>query len=325
MVNEEFKSYKPVHTQQELIDLTQSVMGAKVKTIGRQDLGEINAVYFVDLDNGEQCVVRVSPKERDFNTFETEAWAFKKSKGVGVPTPEVLVVDTTLSRFPEAFMITKRIDGLGGDKSWSEESEEVSLIRQLGHYLSLIHSIKAHGFERHPHVKEGELVGKYSSQWESLSADLNQSWWGDIIVREGLLSQEKVDKYKKMLENNSGIFDLPNASLVHGDPSIKNSIVKDGKIVGILDMENCIAGDPIQDFAWYHFWTEGAEPYFTALKDGYDNKALFDDKFMKKLYLYQLYLGQSVLGYYHTRNNQDGIVFVQRRLPIIESELEKIK
>lgn len=323
MTAEEFKSYKPAHTKEEVVQLTESVLGHKVQNLDRKDLGEVNAVYFADLEDGEQCVVRIAPKERDWNTFTSEAWAFKKSREMGVPTPEVMAIDVSMSRFPEAFMITRRIKGVSGDTAHSTE-EGVALLKQLGHYLSLIHQVKLKGFGRHPEVQREELVGKYNSLWESLSSDLYVPWWGETIVKEGLLSQEKVNKYLQMLEDNKDLFDLPQASLVHGDPSLKNSIVDGDKITGIVDMENCMASDPIQDFAWHHFWTEGAEPYFTALKDGYDNKALFDDNFMKKLYLYQLYLGQSVLGYYYTRNNQDGIVFVQRRLPVIEKELESL-
>lgn len=318
-MGEEFKSYKPVHTKEEVIQLTEFVLGRKVQSLDRQDLGEINAVYFIDMDNGQQCVVRISPKERNYNKFFAEAWAFKKCHEVGVPTPEVLAVDVSLSRFPEAFMITRRIKGISGSKAYSTEDEKLALLKQLGHYLSLIHKIKVKGFARHPEVQGDELVGKYSTLWESLKADLDSR--EEILIEQYLLPKEKIEKYKKMFEDNKELFDLKSASLVHGDMSLKNSIVDGSKIVGVVDMEDCMAYDPVQDFAWQHFFMEGNESYFSALKEGYDNKELFDGNFMKKLYLYQLYMAQSLLSYYYTRGNQEGMEFVKRRLSIIESEL----
>src|SRR3989344_7386667 len=130
MSEEEFKSYKQAHTNQEVIELTETVLGRKVKSLDRKNLGEINAVYFADMEGGPECVIRISPKERDYNTFLQEAWAFGGCRTVSVPTPEVLAVDVSLAQFPEAYMITKRIRGISGEKAEFTDEQKIDVLKQ---------------------------------------------------------------------------------------------------------------------------------------------------------------------------------------------------
>ncbi|HVZ12377.1 MAG TPA: phosphotransferase [Patescibacteria group bacterium] len=325
MSNSGFKSYKPSHVDDDVKGLVEKIVKSKVRLLERQDLGEVNAVYFIKTEDGQECVVRVAPEERGGNSFRIETLAFNMCRKVGVPTPEVIALDDSLEIFPEAFMITKKIDGTAGHQSWSTDAEGASLIKQLGHFLSLIHGIKLDGFGREPQVKNGQLVGKFNSQWESLVSDLDAPWREEVLVGKGLLSDEKVQKYRRLFDENKKLFDLPHASLLHGDASLKNTIVKDRRIVGIVDMENCMVGDPVQDIAWHHFWTQGAEPFFSALKEGYDNKEIFEGDFMKKMYLYELFFAQSILGYYDSRSNPEMVKTLQAKIGEIETSFESIK
>lgn len=319
-----FKSYKPVHSLRQITGLTEKVLGSKVESIQRKDLGEINVVYFATLANGLECVIRVSPKEREYNAFALEAWAFKKCREVGVPTPDVLAVDTSPKDFPEPYLITKKIPGLPGDQANLTEDEKLEILYQLGHYLSLIHTIKVSGFGRMEEQNK-KFVGKHRSLWEYIRYQLESGWWLDSILSGGLLPKEKLDEIKTKFEENKSLFEIESASLNHGDVSFKNIIVEGAKITGIVDMENALVTDPTFDFCYFHFWSKGKEPYFSCLKDGYDNKSLFDNKFMKKLYFYQLLLALSLLAYYNKRGRRGAFDFVYQRIPVIESELDVSK
>jgi len=143
---------------------------------------------------------------------------------------------------------------------------------------------------------------------------------GGFVVE---LSQQNPDQQKQLkdlFDRNRSLFDLPSASIVHGDLSagFKNMLILNKSISGIVDMEGVKANDPIDEFAYYHFWTGWTEKDFEALKDGYGNKALFDDTFMKKLYLYNLLRAHLLKAYYHSRGNESGLSYAQKK----QSELE---
>jgi aminoglycoside phosphotransferase (APT) family kinase protein len=323
-----FKSYKPEHSTDKVIDLTQKLLKMEVKNISRVDYGEINAVYFVKLQNGKEVVIRISPRERGWNSFSQEAWAFGKCRAVGVPTPQVLAVDTKPQDFPEAYMISRRLPGVTGNEAKKGLTEEqlLDVYRQLGHYYYLIHSIKAPGFGQ-LEQKGQEFVGRYSNQWEYIEHEIESGWWVKHALCTGLITKSKLSELKSRFERNRNLFDLEQASLVHGDlsTSLKNVILDGSEITGIVDMENVKVTDPVADFAYFHFWGGQNTEYFEALKSGYDDQGFFDGNFMKKVYLYQLLLSHSLTTYYDKRGNQGALEYVQSKISAIEAELDALE
>ncbi len=325
MTEESFQSYKPAHTVDEVKTLTESVLGKKVTEMDRKDLGQINAVYFAALDDRTDCVVRISPKERNWNNFEEEAWAFEKCKAIGVPTPEVLAVDVAPSNFPEPFMITRRLSGVNGEEAHLSEEQKHKVLRQLGHYLFLIHSVQIDGFGR-LQKQESAFVGEHISLWKSIQQEFDSGWWLAVVQENKLLPKGKVEEIKKRFDREEALFAVPtSASLIYGDASLKNLLVEGTKITGILDMENVSASDPVQDFAFFHFWISDAEGYFRSLQEGYDNQDLFDGNFRRKLLLYELLKALSTLAFRFQKSDPEEVKLVHRRIPEIEEELDSIQ
>lgn len=312
-----FKSYKPAHTRKELIQLVEKVLGDKVAHIERKDLGEVNAVYFAILGGGTEVVIRVSPKEKVWSAFPQEAWAFQKCRAVGVPTPEVLAVEAKPEDFPEPYMITKRIPGVSGESGGLTEEQKLEVLNQLGHYLRLIHTIKIPGFGWLKPEGQG-YRGRFDSLWAFILSFFGPEFSGNR------LPEGKLEEFKCRFEDSKDLFDLKEASLVHGDMSLKNVIVEGTKVTGVLDMENVKAHDPIFDFAWLDFWVNGQGPYLEALKRGYGDSAIFSDNFEKRMLLYELTLVISTLRYFEERGFADRIKKMFERIARIESALDSL-
>jgi aminoglycoside phosphotransferase (APT) family kinase protein len=317
-----YKSYKPQHSIKNIKNLVSKILKNKVVSVKRLNYGEINAVYFVNLKNKERVVIRISPKEKTWNNFEPEAWAFQKCRKIGVPTPEVIALDIHPKDFPEPYMITRRISGKPGDEIKLSPKEKANIIKELGRYLFLIHSIKISGFG-YLKDKGKAFVGSHDTLWDDINYELNSGWWTETVIKNNLLSKKDLEEIRILFKRHRNIFHLKKASLLHGDLSINNTLINKKKITGILDMENLKAGDPVSDFAWFRFWQKMNTYFnFNALKNGYNNKNLFDKNFSKKLDLYQLLIGCGLLSYFYTPDNKRGLNYTKQRITLIRNNLK---
>ena len=93
-----------------------------------------------------------------------------------------------------------------------------------------------------------------------------------------------VERVRVRVEQERGLFALDGAVLVHGDFQGNNVLVQEGRVTGILDFENLVAGDPALDFEPVHFLSDAPERDLAALRRGYgDRPGLFDDCFPRRL------------------------------------------
>lgn len=312
-----YKSYSPEHEEGDINSLIQEELGTTVSKLERIDAGSINAVYHAILENGEEVFVRVSPAERGHNNFNEEVWAYSLCREKGVPTPEVIAVDTSLSKFGEAYMITRKLPGVPGDTRSITREERESALREMGHYLSLIHSIKLPGFGSLVPYGKG-FRGKYDSLLEAIAVDPNPDNDEEMA---GM-----VEEIRANMEKHSNLLKLEQGALVHSDlaGNLDNALVENGHITGVLDMENVRITDPIYDFAYFTFHDSPDESMerLKLLCEGYDNKSLFDENFELKRTLLSLKLGVNLSNYYERRNNPKRVQRVRAKLRYLLDQLK---
>lgn len=192
------------------------------------------------------------------------------------------------------------------------DKEIIGLMEQIGHYLYLIHSIPVSGFGEIDQV-EGEFRGVHDTLWQSVIAGFQHSWWVDLLTAHGVLSKKDLERYRRILEKHKDLFGLETASLTHGDIGPRNLIIEENKIVGIVDMENVLATDPVRDFHWFGYWIEGSQR-LKALQKGYGNKELFDCNFHLKMRIYQIIHSFPALAYYQSRGNKTAMSYLQGKI-----------
>ena len=309
-----------LHSQQDVVALIDSKLRRKVVHLERDTVGASHAVYFATLAAGADCVVRVSCDPDFYHLLEQEVWAATQCRERGVPVPEILAYEMSPSDFPEPYMIMPRVAGTPAHGSDLTAAERQAILEQLGHYLSLIHSITLPGFgwliARH-----GAFAGQRQSWWEHVQAHYDRE---AMVLPADVLPRHRQAKLRERLEQERSIFALGSASLVHGDYHFKNILVHGATVTGLVDFENLVAGDPVFDFTGVHFRSSNQEKDLSALQRGYGSNSLFDDVFMKKLFLYEILLALAILWWKCQFQDAAGIAVLHRRLRNIEGTLDAL-
>ena len=84
---------------------------------------------------------------------------------------------------------------------------------------------------------------------------------------------------------DSWLGDVP-ARLCHGDLGNHNVFVRDGHVSALIDWEDCLAGDPVYDVA---FWATFHPPRrYDALIAGYRAAGTVPEDFFRRFWLYYL-------------------------------------
>lgn len=312
MIKQDELFYKPIHKHSDVSALIKDILKTKTVKAKRINYGEVNAVYTIQTDNGDEYVLKISPFTRGENNLLQEAWAFEKCRSIGVPVPEVIVADDSLSKFPEVYLLTKKISGTPGGEIKFTDVDFLELMHQIGHYLFLIHSISVDGFGE-IEKNDNQFRGRYSTLLESLNSVFTNSKWMDVVNTNNLLTEDDLRRYQKILDDNKKLFELKVASLTHGDMGPRNLIMRGNKIVGIVDMENLLTTDPIRDFHWFGYWIEDSQR-LKALQNGYDNKEIFDNNFTLKMKLFQIVYSIPALAYYQNRNELSSLRYLQQKI-----------
>lgn len=322
MIKKDKLFYKPIHKQSDVSALIKDILKTKTVKAKKINYGEVNAVYSIQTNNGDEYVLKISPHTRGENNLLQEAWAFEKCRRVGVPVPEVISADDSLRKFPEVYLLTKKISGTPGGEIKFSDADFLEVMHQIGHYLYLIHSIPVEGFGE-IEKNNKRFRGRYSTLWESLKSVFSNSKWMDVINTHDLLTEDDLGRYQKMLEGNKKLFELKVASLTHGDMGPRNLIMKGNKIVGIVDMENVLATDPIRDFHWFGYWIGGSQR-LKALQNGYDDKKIFDNNFILKMKLFQMIYSIPALAYYQNRNEFSSLRYLQQKIHDADDYLQSL-
>jgi hypothetical protein len=196
MEKEDKLFYKPIHKQSDVSVLIKDILMTKTVSAKRINYGEVNAVYTIQIDNGDEYVLKISPHTRGENNLLQEAWAFEKCRSIGVPVPEVIVADDSLSKFPEVYLLNKKISGTPGGEMKFTDVDFLDLMHQIGHYLYLIHSIPVEGFGE-VDKSDNLFKGRYSTYWKANSVFTNSKWM-DVRIPT-IFNEDDLRRYQKIL------------------------------------------------------------------------------------------------------------------------------
>jgi aminoglycoside phosphotransferase (APT) family kinase protein len=308
------------HTSQDVATLVGRRLGAHVTSIAPFEHGISNAVYFVALKDQPECVVRVS-RQQDRDYVALELWAFDHCRAAGVPVPTVLAADCAPSDFPEPFIITRRVPGLLGDSAELTLDQQRAAYEDLGRHMARLHGIQLPGYGELR--REGAtFAGPCTSWWERLLAEL------DVYaptLTQNVRGAAVLEDARRRLEVHRALFDLPTASLVHGDLQGKNFLVHGTSVAAVLDFECAEAGDPVMDFRVFRYWDTKREALTQAMLRGYGEAGTDpDDTFHTKLSLYELLYALLILTGFYRESNARRIEDTFSRITRIHRELDSV-
>ncbi len=149
--------------------LAERALGTPVTRVADDTLGGSNAVFFLELRGGDRCVLRVSPRDQA-DLVAQEAWALGAAGRVGVPTPAVLVADTSLRHLDRPYLLLRRLPGVPAFRAPLTPEGRADVLAQLGRIMARLHGLS---LERFGPLRggAGAYAGAAVSWWDHIRAE----------------------------------------------------------------------------------------------------------------------------------------------------------
>ncbi len=277
--------------------------GGAIAQANRVVIGLDNEVYDVTSDKKHQFIVRISHK--DNHRFEGERWALNAARKVGVPAPQVLLIeqaaydDTTVTFCIEEKLPGKPLDVLLKDGLNSDLNKAID---QIGEVLGKLHSVKVDGFGYLQPDGKGEQTSfaeimLMANERQAELYEAAKKW--NVPIKNITAGLELLNKNRELYQFNTPV-------LVHGDLGQKHILVEGDHISGIIDMQDCSGNHPVIDFViWDAYWSERIPT--SKLMASYGNKSLFADSYDALFHLVLLRESLIMLMVHAQRENPNGI------------------
>lgn len=314
-----FEEYlKIIHAN--LITPDEIIYGAVRKATGETPVsknrivaGEVNEVYDTTLKNNNHVIVRISRKGK--LEFEREKWAIKKCKKVGIPVPEILLVEhLKVDKELLSICVQEKLPGEvleRGSIDYHKLNKECikKIIVQAGEILSKIHSVKTTGFD----YIDGKGQGKFKSIDEFISEKINRREKFIKLAKKINFDTKLMEKILNIIIDNLNKYRQTNPCLNNGDYAPKHIVVKGEKITGILDWGEASSNFPVYDFARWDYWFSDELP-LSWLEEGYLSKELFNEDFENNLHCAKLDVGLDILSWYSSQNYARAVENAKKKL-----------
>lgn len=232
-----------------LVDLVRRTTGSGIARDERILEGHGNEVHAVLTDDGDGVVVRVA--RRSGPAFDRECWPLEVARRVGLPVPEVLLVEhTSLDGREVSFNVQTRLPGSSVYRLQPSlsDAELAALTRQAGSLLARVHAIDPPG--RGPIGPDGEIDLRLSHPGHDVVASVIER--SPYLVDNGM-DRSLVDRVEQVVVSNAELLARSPIRLVHGDWRTTN-LLSDGRLItGVVDWEGVRGDDPAHDFtgAWH--------------------------------------------------------------------------
>lgn len=230
---------------------------SKINSISLLKGGLFNTTYkLVVGSQDKELILRVGPVNREFllpfehNLMSAEVYVNKLLIENDIPTPTVVVCDTTKSIIDRDFMITEYINCITLSDNLISEACKDKLYEEVGRYTFKLHSIK------------GAKFGRVSDYLARISYDN----WNDFLISHvngigkrcldyDVFDKETIDKVIKVYKNNQILFkNIVEPNLVHADLWAGNILISGSdsnsyKVSAIIDADRAVFGDIDFEFA----------------------------------------------------------------------------
>lgn len=189
--------------------------------------GQVCEVY----DTGD-VIVRISHEEEP--RFGGERWALDAARAVGVPTPQVLLLE-------DAICVEEKLPGERLDVLLDRGEWPAAAIEQIGALLARFHSIRIDGFGYLQPDGRGWPVEFYL-------LDVLAERVALMAAAEHFgLSAARIDCGLETLAEYAPRHPWTTPRLVHGDFTMDNILIDGDRVSGVIDMEKATGGHPAED------------------------------------------------------------------------------
>ncbi|MBR1929922.1 MAG: aminoglycoside phosphotransferase family protein [Lachnospiraceae bacterium] len=243
---------KNLQNEEDIFRICQSAFGEAKVPVHIRELtdGFCNAAYDITLNDGRSAILKVAPLSDvkmmscEVELMAAEVGAMKLAARSGIKgVPKVYFYDDSREICNSAYFLMEKLDGVSyaSVREHLSESEAAWINFQTGEYLRSLHEIKGRQF--------GHFCRK----------ELQRENWFDAfelllgrIVKDGMDAHIEIgvpyEDIQDLLVKHKAYFEeVREASLLHWDSWDGNIFVKDGKLVGLIDWERSMWGDPLME------------------------------------------------------------------------------
>lgn len=198
----------------------------KVESVTNIEIGFTNKVYSVN----DAFILKVCEDESNEPRFESEVFFYDSFKG-SIPVPEISVFDTSKSIYGKFFMVYPKIEGDNLYAKWHllDNEQRKIIIKQLCDYLKVINGSPYDEFLQ-------KFDARFSDNWHDTILNRIQKSLRKIEEKK-LLSSGFIESIRKFVDDNHHVLKEQKMALVYWDVHFDNILVKDTRIVGLLDFE----------------------------------------------------------------------------------------
>lgn len=222
-------------------DITAGLTGAQVTFVERLETGNQNYVYAVGSTVSEY-VIRLTTRQRK-NNFAAALYWQRRLLPLGVPLAEFIFhnLDDEGSPFPALLM--KKLPGADVGKVYSTLTEDQK--KNLAQQMAGIHQAtrvlpEGAGFG---YMAGYEAPPSHASWYDFLMKDMNVA--AMRIKKAALFGKNVIMETESMAEKLKPVLLKVRPQIFMPDTTVKNVIVHDGKLMGIVDVDEMCSGDPL--------------------------------------------------------------------------------
>jgi Ser/Thr protein kinase RdoA (MazF antagonist) len=283
-----------------LADLVRRATHSDIDRVDRIVEGYSNEVYRVRCAEEQDVVVRILRFDDDTTSAASagEAWAIGCARAVGVPAPEVLLLDTVRvegAEFPA--MVQRAVPGrpLGEVIDRLSERQRHDLLAELGGLMARINGIQIDEECDWPAAIAAELADRAANRDKIIAGGFSAPQLDRIL--------DLLGEYVREMRSAPGV-------LCHGDLSPKHVFVTGGdrdsptvRVSGIIDFGDWQSGLPVHDLAVLRV----RDPRLDLLPvlAGYGTPA--DETYRRQLDLHTLIIALDSLAFGVAENDRSGI------------------
>lgn len=248
--------------------------------------GFFNSAYAITLEQGRRYVLKLAPLDHsgfmryEHNMMQTEVEVLRLLREkTDIPVPQVFAYETASPVYDGSFFV---MDFIEGDSYYKvkdalAEVEREAIEHQLGVFTSSINSLRG---ERFGYYALKEMQG---DNWSNVFLNMIDSLLLDAdhkAVELPAPADEITAVCKRFIPS---LDEVKIPFLVHWDLWEGNIFVKNGQIVGIIDTERALWGDPLMEYYFRSFIQSPAH------MKGY-GREVFTKSESQRILMYDLYL-----------------------------------
>jgi len=267
--------------------------------------------------NTRKVWVKITNSSNKFLDLEREKFMYDFIKGLGYPSPSVILSGQTLDG--NKFLVREYIRGVQLRDASSKILEQ-SLPTLLSFFTDL-HSRRLDGFGL-LQMAGGVWRGESDNWIEALERKTKYSFFR--------IKQAKIPLDNKLLNRLLGILNKyaeilinTNASLLHGDAGLINFLGDEKGLTGIIDPEFALVGDPAYEFS-DKIGDDKDYPtdFFNRYLDQMERKGIDvrRESFLKRGIIYSPFIVTDIIPNLWEAKNYDGVKYFVSILP---REIEK--